>query len=116
MSMSFEYEPSSEPLHISAKQLFLNQAARSHHQTPKTYVRFVCARETDTAEDTAVHLINNVIWHHGCLDRIIADNDIRLRAGFWEAFTRRLEVDMRHTSPYNPRANGKVEKNSLHRV
>ena len=46
------------------------------------YVRFVCARTTDTAEDTAIHLINNVIRHHGCPDCIIADNDIRLRAGF----------------------------------
>ena len=44
--------------------------------------RFVPARATDTAEQTAVHLINNVIRHHGCPDRIIADNDSRLRAGF----------------------------------
>ena len=72
-------------------------------------VRFVCARDADTAEDTTVHLINNVIRHHGCPDRIIADNDYRLRAGFWKALTKRLGVDMIHTSPYNPRANGKVE-------
>jgi len=71
--------------------------------------RFVSARATDTAEDTAVHLINSVIRHHGCPDRIIADNDTRLRADFWQALTNRLGIDMRHTSTYNPRANGKVE-------
>ena len=60
---------------------------------------FVCDRDTDTAEDTAVHLINNVIRHHGYPDRIIADNDYRLRAGFWEALTTRLGINMRHTSP-----------------
>jgi len=71
--------------------------------------RFVPARASDTAEDTAVHLINNVIRHHGCPDRIIADNDTRLRAGFWEALTARLGIEMKNTSSYHPRANGKVE-------
>ena len=40
--------------------------------------RFVPARASDTAVKTAVHLINNVIRHHGCPDRIIVDNDSRL--------------------------------------
>ena len=71
--------------------------------------RFVPARAKDTAEDTAVHLINNVIRQHGYPDRIIADNDTRLRAGFWQALTKRLGVEMRHTSAYHQRANGKVE-------
>ena len=44
--------------------------------------RFVPACATDTAEETAVHFINNVVRHHGCPDRIIADNDVRWRAGF----------------------------------
>jgi transposase InsO family protein len=72
-------------------------------------VRFVPARAKDTAEDTAVHLTNNVIRHHGCPDKIIADNDTRLRAGFWQALTARLGIAMRHTSAYNPKAKGKVE-------
>jgi len=72
--------------------------------------RFVPARASDTAEKTALHLINNAIRHHGCPDRIIADNDSRLRAGFWQALTkRRNEIEMRHTSAYHPQANGKVE-------
>jgi hypothetical protein len=71
--------------------------------------RFVPARASDTAEDTAVHLINNVIRHHGCPDWIIADNDVRLRAGFWEALTKRLGIEMKNTSSYHQRANGKVE-------
>jgi len=43
---------------------------------------FVPARASDTAEMTDVRLINNVIRLHCCPDRIIADNDSRLRAGF----------------------------------
>ena len=70
---------------------------------------FVPARASDTAEMTAVRLINNVIRHHGCPDRIIADNDSRLRAGFWQARTKRLGVELRHTSAYHPRSNGKFE-------
>ena len=56
-----------------------------------------------------MHFLNNVIRHHGCPDRIIADNDVRLRAGFWDALTKRLGIEMNHTSAYHPRANGKVE-------
>ena len=70
---------------------------------------FIAANASDTAEETAIHLINNVIRHHGCPDKIIADNDVRLRAGFWQALTHRLGIQMRHTSAYHPRANGKVE-------
>ena len=70
---------------------------------------FVPARVTDTAEDTAILLINAVIKHHGCPANIIADNDTRLRAGFWEALTRRLGIQMRHISAYHPQSNGKVE-------
>jgi transposase InsO family protein len=70
------------------------------------YAHFVAARAEDKAEDTAVHF---VIRHHGCPDRIIADNDVRLRAGFWDALTKRLGIEMNHTSAYHPRANGKVE-------
>ena len=44
--------------------------------------RFVPARSSDTAEDTAMHLINNVIRNHGGPDIIIADNDVRQCAGF----------------------------------
>ena len=36
-------------------------------------------------------------------------NDARLRAGFWEALAQRLDIQMKHTSTYNPCANGKVE-------
>ena len=57
---------------------------------------FVPVRAADTAEDTAIHLINAVIKHHGCPAKIIADNDTRLRAGFWEALTGRLGIQMRH--------------------
>ena len=67
---------------------------------------FVAARAADTAEDTAIHLINAVIKHHGCPAKIIADNDTRLRAGFWEALTRRLGIQMRHISAYHPQSNG----------
>ena len=42
------------------------------------FTRFVCARDTDTDENAAVHLINDAIRHHGCPDRIIADNGNRL--------------------------------------
>ena len=70
---------------------------------------FVPARAKDTAEDTAVHLINHVIRHHGCPERIIAKNDVHLRAGFWQALTKHLGVEMRHTSAYHPQANGMVE-------
>jgi hypothetical protein len=54
-----------------------------------------------------------VIRHHGCPDRIIADNDTRLRAGFWEALTARLGIEMKITSSYHPRANGKVENSGF---
>ena len=70
---------------------------------------FVPARAADTAEDTAIHLINAVIKHHGCPAKIIADNDTRLRAGFWEALTGRLGIQMWHISAYHPQSNGKVE-------
>ena len=70
---------------------------------------FVPCRSTDTAAETAVHLINHVIRHHGCPERIIADNDVRLRAGFWQALTERLGITMKYTSAYHPQSNGKVE-------
>ena len=54
--------------------------------------RFVPARPNDFAEETAVHLINNVIRHHGCPEQIIADNDTQLRAGIWQASTRPWEL------------------------
>ena len=71
--------------------------------------RFVPARAKDSAKDTEMHLINNVIRLHGCPERIIADNVTRFRVGLWQALTRRLGVTMKHTSTNNPRANGKVE-------
>ena len=70
---------------------------------------FVPCRSTDTAAETAVHLINHVIRHHGCPKRIIADNDVRLRAGFSQALAERLGITMRYTSAYHPQSNGKVE-------
>ena len=53
--------------------------------------RFVPARPNDSAEETTVHLINNVIRHHGCPHKIIADNDTQ-RAGIWQATTRPWEL------------------------
>ena len=70
---------------------------------------FIPCRSTDTAADTAIHVINHVIQHHGSPERIIADNDVRLRAGFWQAQTERLGITMRYTSAYHPQSNGKVE-------
>lgn len=70
---------------------------------------FIPCRSTDTAAETAIHLINHVIQHHGSPERIIADNDVRLRAGFWQAQTERLGITMRYTSAYHPQSNGKVE-------
>ena len=58
----------------------------------------------NVSEPLTSHLINAVIKHHGCPAKIIADNDTRLRAGFWEALTRRLGIQMRHISAYHPQS------------
>jgi len=71
--------------------------------------RFVSARATDLAEDTAVHSTKNVIRHHGCPDQIVAATDTGLCAGFWQALTTHLGVEMRYARVYHPQANGKVE-------
>ena len=70
---------------------------------------FVPCRSTDPAAETAIHFLNQVIRHHGRPKSIIADNDVRLRAGFWQALTERLGIAMRYTSAYHPQSNGKVE-------
>ena len=69
------------------------------------------AKRTDTAKDTAGHMLNNIIWLYGLPRTVVSDRDVRLTGNFWKIFHEILgTTQVVHTSSYTPNANDKVER------
>jgi len=74
-------------------------------------VHVQAAKRTDTAKDTARHMLNNIIRLYGLPRTVVSDRDVRLTGNFWKTFHELLgTTQVVHTASYTPNANGKVER------
>lgn len=55
-------------------------------------------------------VINDVVTKHGCPELIISDNGQQFKGKLFEALTKAYGITHRFITPYNPAANGAVER------
>lgn len=71
---------------------------------------FVPAKTTDTSEDLARQLYHEVVRLHGPPTDIVSDRGPTFKAGWFQAFCARLNIDNRYSTAYHPQTDGQTEK------
>ena len=73
-------------------------------------VHFIPCKTTDTAEQLATLMIDQVIKHHGIADEYRSDRDKIFTSTFWTQVFQKLGTSLRLATAYHHQASGKVER------
>ena len=70
----------------------------------------IATHSTETAQDTARLLMDNVFRLHGVPRNIHSDRDTRLTSQFWQEYARLLDIKHSMSAAYHPQSNGQAER------
>jgi len=71
---------------------------------------FLPVKGTDTAADTAAHLVNNVIRVRGIPASIVSDRDPKLVSKYWQSICKLLGIKSLMSTAFHPETDGQTER------
>lgn len=75
-------------------------------------VHFIPCKGSDTAEDVANHVFQEVVRLHGLPDVVVSDRDPKLTSKFWSSLCERIGTRLAMSCAYRPQTDGKVERSN----